>query len=533
VVEIVLTREDANTESGLLVEWLVPDREQVRKGQPVCVVETTKATVELEAPENGTIVQLHPAGTEVELGRSVGLIAENAEDLEAAGRATDRREPEQAPAATGYQATRKAVVLAEAHGIDLGSIDKRGFITTEDVEAAIAQQAAAPAEAETVADPLLAGISLDGVSFPASFAADETVGTLQPDFLELLRSDPDGFGALSSEEKCEAYRSHGASIGAGVTLGQGTLLIAPRIMLGDGVVIGDDARVECSEVVALGALTSFRSRLSIACRRAFVGEGIWAGEGVRIGGGGHGDPRAIVSIGDQTFLGDEVFINVARPVLVGREAFVTQRTMIVTHNIGHSVLDGFENRFAPVVIEDFAQVGLATIVYAGCRIGRGAIVASNSYVVSDIHPGRLAIGVPARDAGAARRDLSRSQQLELLYRMLDELHEQLRLQEHDATLLEGPLRGLRLRTGEGRALVVALERLDGPVDLPAGGIEETVVLALELEPGRVPDGYVVFDLLQKRIHGESSPLVDSVREFCRKRGIRLEPGPWRFSGGPF
>ena len=30
------------------------------------------------------------------------------------------------------------------------------------------------------------------------------------------------------------------------------------------------------------------------------------------------------------------------------------RSLIVTHNIGHSVLEGFENRFAPVVLEDRA-----------------------------------------------------------------------------------------------------------------------------------------------------------------------------------
>jgi hypothetical protein len=26
-------------------------------------------------------------------------------------------------------------------------------------------------------------------------------------------------------------------------------------------------------------------------------------------------------------------------------------------------------------------------------------------------------------------------------------------------------------------------------------------------------------------------VLDSVREFCRKRGIRFEPGPWRYRGG--
>ena len=59
MLEIVLTREDANTEYALLAEWLVEDRAEVTAGQAVCVVETTKATVEVEAPGAGTIVQLY------------------------------------------------------------------------------------------------------------------------------------------------------------------------------------------------------------------------------------------------------------------------------------------------------------------------------------------------------------------------------------------------------------------------------------------------------------------------------------------
>jgi hypothetical protein len=42
----------------------------------------------------------------------------------------------------------------------------------------------------------------------------------------------------------------------------------------------------------------------------------------------------------------------------------------------------------------------------------------------------------------------------------------------------------------------------------------------------------VLDLLARRAHGFRDGLVAcSVREFCRKRGIRFEPGPWRYGGG--
>ena len=81
MLEIVLTREDANTEFALLAEWLVEDRAEVTPGQPVCVVETTKATVEIESPGAGTLVQLYAEDVEVELGKTIAYVTETAEEL--------------------------------------------------------------------------------------------------------------------------------------------------------------------------------------------------------------------------------------------------------------------------------------------------------------------------------------------------------------------------------------------------------------------------------------------------------------------
>ena len=135
MLEIVLTREDANTEHALLAEWLVEDRAEVEQGQPVCVVETTKATVEVESPGSGTIVQLFAESSEVELGKTIAYVAESADEL-ASLDARAERGP--APPRTGERkATRKAVELAEQHGVDLATIEKRGFVTEKDVQAEI------------------------------------------------------------------------------------------------------------------------------------------------------------------------------------------------------------------------------------------------------------------------------------------------------------------------------------------------------------------------------------------------------------
>jgi acetyltransferase-like isoleucine patch superfamily enzyme len=511
VLEIVLTREDANTEYALLAEWLVEDRSEVAAGQPVCVVETTKATVEVEAPGAGTIVQLYGEEVEVELGKTIAYVAETADELVSIDAQAEAK-PAPKPAAGERKATRKAVELAELHGVDLAEIDKRGFITEKDVEALLAQRKASAAPAS----PVLAGVSAENVSLPASFGLEESEGVVDPAFLESL--DHEAFRAKPTADKVAALRDAGAAIGEGVDLGEGSLVVAPRIVIEDGVRLGPRASVVCEEVVAIGELTQFGPDLELRCRRAYLGAGIWGGRSIRFGGGGHRDPWATLTVGDLAFVGDEAFVNVCRPVLIGREVFLTMRSLIVTHNVGHSVLEGFENRFAPVVLEDRSQVGLGAVLYAGARIGRESIVASNSYVVGEIPEGSFAIGVPAKATGSSRHPLSESRQRDLARRFVDDLHELLALRGHEVSAIEDD--GFEV---EGTR-VSFTPSYRGGVEGPA------VVLALDVR-GDVPDGVAVLDLLGRRVHGSGGVVLDSVREFCRKRGIKLEPGPWTYRGG--
>jgi acetyltransferase-like isoleucine patch superfamily enzyme len=517
MLEIVLTREDANTEYALLAEWLVEDRADVTAGQPVCVVETTKATVEVESPGAGTIVQLYGDDVEVELGKTIAYVAESADELAAIdAKAEEKLAPK--PPAGDRKATRKAVELAELHGIDLSTVEKRGFITEKDVEELIVAQKASKSP---TAGPILAGVSTAGVSLPSTFALDESAGVLDAAFLDSLRADPEAFRTLAPADKVAALRDAGAQIGDGVDLGEGSLVVAPRVVVEDGVRLGPRATIVCEEVAAIGELSQFGADLELRCRRAFLGAGIWGGRSVRFGGGGHRDPWATLTVGDLAFVGDEAFVNVCRPVLIGREVFLTMRSLIVTHNIGHSVLEGFENRFAPVVLEDRSQVGLGAVLYAGSRVGAEAIVASNSYVVGEIPAGAFAIGVPAKATGSSSHKLSDSRRLDLARRMIDDLHELLALRGHAVSAIaDGDPRGFEI---DGTRVAFAASYRGG-VDAPA------VVLTLDVR-GDVPEGVAVLDLLARRAHGSGGVVLDSVREFCRKRGIRFEPGPWSYPGG--
>jgi hypothetical protein len=111
--------------------------------------------------------------------------------------------------------------------------------------------------------------------------------------------------------------------------------------------------------------------------------------------------------------------------------------------------------------------------------------------------------------------------------MLDELQELLGLRGVDVSPLDQG-RGFELSLPDGPARVLFVERF-AENEVPAGD-GETVVLTLEVEGTPRPE-CAVLDLLAHRLHGEGGPVLEAVREFCRKRGIRFEPGPWRYGGG--
>ena len=67
------------------------------------------------------------------------------------------------------------------------------------------------------------------------------------------------------------------------------------------------------------------------------------------------------------------------------------------HAAGHDPDDpAFEDVGAPIVVEDDVWIGSSAIVLQGVTIGRGAVVAAGSVVSSDVAPGTIVGGVPAK-----------------------------------------------------------------------------------------------------------------------------------------
>lgn len=77
MIEFRMPALGADMDEGRLDEWLVKPGDSVTRGQVVAVVETTKAAVEVECWQEGTVVELLvPVGTTVQVGAPLARLAE-------------------------------------------------------------------------------------------------------------------------------------------------------------------------------------------------------------------------------------------------------------------------------------------------------------------------------------------------------------------------------------------------------------------------------------------------------------------------
>jgi pyruvate dehydrogenase E2 component (dihydrolipoamide acetyltransferase) len=81
--EIKLPRLGQGMESGTIVKWLKSEGDKVEKGEPLYELDTDKVTQEVEADASGILLKIAIAEGEVEVGKTIAVIGEQGEKVEA------------------------------------------------------------------------------------------------------------------------------------------------------------------------------------------------------------------------------------------------------------------------------------------------------------------------------------------------------------------------------------------------------------------------------------------------------------------
>jgi len=80
---IIMPQVGQDIKTGIIVEWCVKENDYVNKGDIVAIVESDKATFEVEAYESGVLLKiLYDAGAEVKVLDPIAYIGEQGEDIE-------------------------------------------------------------------------------------------------------------------------------------------------------------------------------------------------------------------------------------------------------------------------------------------------------------------------------------------------------------------------------------------------------------------------------------------------------------------
>lgn len=182
---VLMPRLSPTMEEGVIADWLVAEGDEIEAAEVLCEIETDKASMEYEAPDEGKIVKiLAPTGETIKVDTLIAIIAEEGEDVDidafiaahsGGGASAPKAEAkeESAPAATEaapaaaaasnaaapdsrVKASPLAKTIAADKNIDLSSMagsGPNGRIVKRDLENATpAAAAAAPRTQSVLAD---------------------------------------------------------------------------------------------------------------------------------------------------------------------------------------------------------------------------------------------------------------------------------------------------------------------------------------------------------------------------------------------
>jgi pyruvate dehydrogenase E2 component (dihydrolipoamide acetyltransferase) len=213
-IKILMPALSPTMETGNLTKWNVKVGDAVKSGMVLAEIETDKATMEVEAVDEGTVAKLVVAegSTDVPVNAVIAILAEEGEDIAAAAaaaeeaapaapkaeapKAEEKAKPEapkaEAPKAEGAQAAEGERVfasplarrVAKEKGLDLKSVKgsgPKGRIILRDVEGAeAAPKPAAPQASAPAAAP---------VAKPAGASDEMMLKLFDPDSYELIPHD--------------------------------------------------------------------------------------------------------------------------------------------------------------------------------------------------------------------------------------------------------------------------------------------------------------------------------------------------------
>lgn len=375
--EVITPQLGVNDEYATIVEWRAAPGAAVRVGQILAILETTKASVELECEAGGFFYPLVETGERVAIRRVIGLILP-APDPDAAERYRKRAAaPPDAgplPAETPGDAPRmtlKARKLLEAYGIDPAVLPKGRILREQDIAALAHERPPSaptpepkPAPAPRTAAPV-ERVAIVGASYGGQVILEYLAAIGECEVVAFVEDAPERAGA--------------EFLGLPILPGADLAALKERGIQGLATHIGHkDARLRLLRRAREAGL----ELINVVHPSAYVAPSVRMGAGNLVKAGAILD--AEVQLGDCCIIDNGVIIphhnrigdacHLAPGVSFGGDCIVGPRTVI----------------------------GVGATVSPRLRIGANVIIGAGAAVVRDVPDNAVVEGRPARVAGETR-----------------------------------------------------------------------------------------------------------------------------------
>ena len=169
-----------------------------------------------------------------------------------------------------------------------------------------------------------------------------------------------------------------------------------ELFLGKNVQIGENVEVNCTEKFYLGDNSIIGDNVKINCTSFTADEYFYMMDGCEVGRGGSKGPNSKVEIGKNVGIFERTIINPSDKVTIGDNTGIGGEVMIWTHGAWLDITQGFPADFGPVHIGKNVWLPARSVVLPNVSIGNNVVIGINSIINRSLPDGCFAAGSPCK-----------------------------------------------------------------------------------------------------------------------------------------
>jgi acetyltransferase-like isoleucine patch superfamily enzyme len=186
-----------NSERAVVVAWFAENGQWVNANVRLVTVETSKAVLEIETPDEGYLMHLANVNDEIALTEPIAILFDTVDALKAHEAQLTADRAAAGGLGTATRASLKAIKRAEELGIDLSTLSTGNLITVKDVEAAA--KARQTVDFSRLPQPLTADATVErvvliGGGLGATQVLDILAGSSEKKAVAVVDDKPDTWG---------------------------------------------------------------------------------------------------------------------------------------------------------------------------------------------------------------------------------------------------------------------------------------------------------------------------------------------------